>query len=53
MQHQKNKFVVGNARQPGNPAGKTFDFGMQQLDNKFVVGNARQPVNPAGKTYGM
>ncbi len=34
-----------------NPAGKTYNFGMQQLENKFVVGNARQPVNPAGKTY--
>jgi hypothetical protein len=33
------------------PAGKTYYFGMQQLEDKFVVGNARQPVNPAGKTY--
>ncbi len=42
-----------NARRPVNPAGKTNNFGMQQLENKFVVGNARQPVNPADKTYNM
>jgi hypothetical protein len=42
---------VGNARQPVNPAGKTYNFRMQQLEYKFVVGNARQPVNPADKTY--
>jgi hypothetical protein len=33
------------------PAGKTYNFGMQQLENQFVVGNARQLVNPPDKTY--
>jgi hypothetical protein len=42
---------VGNARQPVNPACKTYNFGMQQLEYKFIVGNARQPENPKDKTY--
>ncbi len=28
MQQLEYKFVVGNARQPVNPAGKTYNFGM-------------------------
>ncbi len=40
---------MGNARQPVNPAGKTYNFGMLHLENKFVVGNARQPINLADK----
>jgi hypothetical protein len=41
---------MGNARQC-DPAGKSYHFGMQQLDYKFVVGNAQQPVYPKDKTY--
>jgi hypothetical protein len=33
------------------PTGKTYNFGMQQLEYKFVLGNAQQPVNPAVKTF--
>jgi hypothetical protein len=32
MQQLENKFVVGNARQPVNPADKTYNFRMQQLE---------------------
>ncbi len=53
MQQLEYKFCVDNTRQPVNPpiivrqpvnpAGKTYNFGMQQLENEFVVDNARQP----------
>ncbi len=32
MQQLEYKFAVGNARQPVNPTGKTYNFGMQQLE---------------------
>jgi hypothetical protein len=50
MLYLEYKFVVGNTRQPVKPAGKSYNFGLQQLENKFVVGNARQPIYLAGKT---